>query len=67
MTETTFTLIRTIKSRGGGGDDYDVCDGDKVIGRIVRHPQGADGSTLVLGDRGRRPRPVMVDGSRVCH
>jgi hypothetical protein len=39
MTETTFTLIRTIKSRGGGNDDYDVCDGDKVIGRIVRHPQ----------------------------
>jgi hypothetical protein len=39
MTETTYTLIRTIKSRGGGDDDYDVCDGDKVIGRIVRHPQ----------------------------
>jgi hypothetical protein len=39
MTETTFTLIRTDKSRGGGDDDYDVCDGDKVIGRIVRHPQ----------------------------
>jgi hypothetical protein len=39
MTETTFTLIRTIKSRGGGDDDYDVCDCDKVIGRIVRHPQ----------------------------
>ena len=39
MTETTFTLIRTIKSRGGGDDDYDVCDRDKVIGRIVRHPQ----------------------------
>ena len=39
MTEITFTLIRTIKSRGGGDDDYDVCDGDKVIGRIVRHPQ----------------------------
>ena len=39
MTETTFTLVRTDKSRGGGDDDYDVCDGDKVIGRIVRHPQ----------------------------
>src|SRR5262249_32314102 len=26
-------------SRGGGDDDYDVCDGDKVVGRIVRHPQ----------------------------
>jgi hypothetical protein len=39
MIETTFTLIRTNKSRGGGDDDYDVYDGDKVIGRIVRHPQ----------------------------
>ena len=39
MTETTFTLVRTNESRGGGDDDYDVCDGDKVIGRIVRHPQ----------------------------
>jgi hypothetical protein len=39
MTETTFTLVRTDKSRGGGDDDYDVCNGDKVIGRIVRHPQ----------------------------
>ena len=32
MTETTFTLIRTNKNRGGGDDDYDVCDRDKVIG-----------------------------------
>jgi len=66
MTETTFTLIRTNKSRGGGDDDYDVYDSDKVIGRIVRQPTGADGSTLVLGDHFRRPQSVMVDGSRVC-
>ena len=39
MIETTFTIVRTDKSRGGGDDDYDVCDGDKVVGRIVRHPQ----------------------------
>jgi len=39
MTETTFTLVPTNKSRGGGDDDYDVYDGDKVIGRIVRHAQ----------------------------
>ena len=39
MAETTFTLVRTNKSRGGGDVDYDVCDGDKIIGRIVRHPQ----------------------------
>ena len=64
MTETTFTLVRTIKSRGGGDDDYDVCDRDKVIGRIVRHPQ-APMEAPCLGDQGRRPQPVMVDGSRV--
>ena len=40
MTQTTFTLVRTNKSRGGGDEDYDVCDGDKIIGRIVCHPQG---------------------------
>jgi hypothetical protein len=38
MTETTFTLVRTTNDRGGDNDDYDVCDGDKVIGRIVRDP-----------------------------
>ena len=32
-------LVRTSKSRGGGDDDYDVCDGNQIIGRIVRHPQ----------------------------
>jgi len=65
MTETTFTLIRANKNRGGGDDDYDVYDGDKVIGRIVRHPQ-APLEAPVLGDHCRRPQPVMVDGSRVC-
>src|SRR5262245_30299102 len=35
-----FVPIRQLNgARGGGDDDYDVCDGDKVIGRIVRHPQ----------------------------
>jgi hypothetical protein len=63
MTETTFTLVRTDKSRGGGDDDYDVYDGDKVIGRIVRHPQApmkapwfwvimAQGRKRPLSDRG---------------
>jgi hypothetical protein len=41
MTETTFTLVRIDMSRGGGDDDYDVCDGNKVIGRIVRYPQAS--------------------------
>src|SRR5262249_16432170 len=63
MTETTFTRVRNDKSRGGGDDDYDVCDGDKVIGRIVRHPQApmetpwfwviiAQGRKRLLSDRG---------------
>jgi hypothetical protein len=39
MIETTFTIVRTEKSRGIGDDDYDICDGDKIVGRIVRHPQ----------------------------
>jgi len=63
MIETTFTLVRTDKSRGGGDDDYDVCDGDKVVGRIVRHPQApmeapwfwvivAQGRKRSLSDRG---------------
>jgi hypothetical protein len=61
--ETTFVLVRTNKSRGGGDDDYDVCDGEKVIGRIVRHPQApkeapwfwtiiAEGRKRSLSDRG---------------
>ena len=63
MIETTFTIVRTDKSRGGGDDDYDVFDGDKVIGRIVRHPQApmeapwfwvivAQGRKRSLADRG---------------
>ena len=34
-----FTLVRSNKNRGGGDDDFDVRDGERVIGRIVRHPQ----------------------------
>ena len=56
MIETTFTLVRD-KSRGGGDDDYDVCDG------VVRHPQApmeapwfwviiAQGGKRSLSDRG---------------
>jgi hypothetical protein len=57
MTETTFTLVRTDNSRGGGDDDYDVCDGDKVIGRIVRHPQApmeAPGFWVIIAQSRKR-------------
>ena len=58
-----FTLVRSNKNRGGGDDDFDVRDGDRVIGRIVRHPQApteapwfwaitAEGYKTSLADRG---------------
>src|SRR5262245_53877438 len=63
VAETTFVLVRTNKSRGGGDDDYDVCDGEKVIGRIARYLQApkkapcfwtiiAEGRKRSLSDRG---------------
>ena len=43
VTETaTLTLVRANKSRGGGhwsDHDYDVYASDRVIGRIMLHPQ----------------------------
>jgi hypothetical protein len=45
-TSASFTFVRSTKNRGGGDDDFDVRDGDRVIGRIVR----AERSALVLGD-----------------
>lgn len=43
MPDTAFTLVRASKSRGGdwwSPDDYDVRDkGERVIGRIMLHPQ----------------------------
>jgi hypothetical protein len=36
--ETTFVLVRTNKSCGGGDDDYDVCDGEKsLVGSCATH------------------------------
>jgi hypothetical protein len=65
MTETTFTLVRTDKSRGGGDDDYDVCDGDKVIGRIVRHPQAPIPWFWVIVAEGFTPSWLMDRGYAV--
>jgi hypothetical protein len=59
----SFTFVRSNKNRGGGDDDFDVRDGDRVIGRIVRHPQApkeapwfwaitAEGHKESLVDRG---------------
>ncbi len=41
-----LTLIRASKSRSGGpwdADDYDVFAGERLIGRIMRHPQAPEG------------------------
>ena len=41
-----LTLVRANKSRPSGEwsrDDYDVYDGDRVIGRIFLHPQAPHG------------------------
>ena len=58
-----FTLVRSNKNRGGGDDDFDLRDSERVIGRIVRHPQApreapwfrvitAEGRKTSLADRG---------------
>ena len=42
----TITLSRANKDRGGrrwSDDDYDVYDGERVIGRIMPHPQAPEG------------------------
>ena len=39
-------LVRANKSRGGvrwSDDDYDVREGERVIGRIMLHPQAPEG------------------------
>ena len=43
---TTLLLKRASESRPSGSwarDDYDVYDGDRVIGRIMLHPQAPHG------------------------
>ena len=42
-----LTLKRAATHRPGGpwdADDYDVFDGDRHIGRIMRHPQAPEGA-----------------------
>jgi hypothetical protein len=60
-----FRLVRANKSRGGdrwSGDDYDVYDGDRVIGRIMLHPQAPKDQPRGSGPSPRENRhsPVAV-------
>jgi hypothetical protein len=53
-----LTFVRANKSRPSGEwsrDDYDVYDGDRVIGRIFLHPQAP---AVVLVDHGGRSEIV---------
>ena len=59
-----LTLVRANKSRGSGhwsDDDYDVYDGDRVIGRIMRHPQAPEGEPWFWTITARRRTPSVSD------
>ena len=58
---TTFTLVRANKNRGGGDDDFDVCSGDRVIGRIVRHPQAPNEAPWFWAITAENRKPSLTD------
>ena len=60
-TTATFTLIRANKNRGGGDDDFDVRDGDRVIGRIVRHPQAPNEAPWFWAVTAESHKPSLTD------
>ena len=60
-TTATFTLTRANKNRGGGDDDFDVRDGDRVIGRIVRHPQAPDKAPWFWAITAESRKPLPTD------
>jgi len=49
-----------VKSRGP--DDYDVRDGDRVIGRIMLHPQGPEGHAWFWTITSRFPQSFIDRG-----
>jgi len=55
-----LTLVHANKSRGG--DDYDVRDRDRVIGRIMLHPQGPEGHAWFWTITARVPQSFVDRG-----
>ena len=60
-TTATLTLVRANKNRGGGNDDFDVRDGDRVIGRIVRHPQAPNEAPWFWAITAESRKPSLTD------
>ena len=60
-TTATFILVRANKNRGGGDDDFDVRDGDRVIGRIVRHPQAPNEAPWFWAITAESHKPSLTD------
>jgi alkylated DNA nucleotide flippase Atl1 len=60
MTEPTLTLVHASESRGGvlwSKDDYDVYNAERVVGRIMLHPQARKDRPWLwmITARGRMP------------
>ena len=56
-----LTLIRANKSRGGSRWDYDVLDGDRLVGRITLHPQAPKDQPWFWTITARGRKPSMQD------
>ena len=63
-----LSIVRANKSRGGGpwpDDDYDVYDGERVVGRIFLHPQAPHGRPWFWSITGaKRNRQSSIRGTR---
>lgn len=56
------SLILVHANTSRGGDDYDVRDGDRVVGRIMLHPQGPQGHSWFWTITARVPQSFVDRG-----